>query len=224
MSALTTRMLVLGAVKLFGPANGYQLRRELLSWNVEHWASMNPGSIYSMLGTLEKQSAITRHDLPATADDRAATVFVVTEAGTAEFHRLITDAIATVPDSGDVLALRVASNFASTLSRDEFLVALRARLGILSDAIPRFDEAIQKLRADTTVPPSVAVELELEQGLAQAQLDWATRLLASVESGGLYFRGEDDKVSWAPAPDDPGWPMFREREIYLDRIARTRSA
>ena len=49
MSALTTRMLVLGAVRIFGPANGYQLRRELLSWEVERWAHIKPGSIYSML-------------------------------------------------------------------------------------------------------------------------------------------------------------------------------
>ena len=52
-------MLVLGAVQIFGPANGYQLRRELLSWEVERWAYLNPGSIYSMLTTLEKQGAIT---------------------------------------------------------------------------------------------------------------------------------------------------------------------
>jgi DNA-binding PadR family transcriptional regulator len=221
MSALTTRMLVLGAVKIFGPANGYQLRRELLSWNVEHWASVNPGSIYSMLGTLEKQAAITRHELAAAGDDRAATVYTVTEGGDAEFHRLITQAISTVPDSGDVLPLRVASNFASTLSRDEFAAALSERRQLLADGIPQFVEAIQQLKSDTTVPPSVAIELELEQGLAQAQLAWVTKLLASVAGGGLYFRGEDDKVSWAPAADDPGWPMFHERENYRSRIAGT---
>lgn len=43
MSALTTRILVLGVVRIFGPANGYQLRRELLSWEVERWAHLNPG-------------------------------------------------------------------------------------------------------------------------------------------------------------------------------------
>ena len=63
MSALTTRILVLGPCSIFGPANGYQLRRELLSWEVERWAYLNPGSIYSMLTTLEKQGAIVRHDL-----------------------------------------------------------------------------------------------------------------------------------------------------------------
>lgn len=219
MSALTTRMLVLGVVKLFGPANGYQLRRELLSWQVERWAALNPGSIYSMLATLEKQKAITRHELPARGDERAATVYTVTQAGDAEFHRLVTSALNTVPDSGDVLPLRVAANFASLLTREEFLTALRSRRGLLQEGIPQFSEVIAELKSSTTVPPSVAIELQLEEGLAQAQLDWLEELIATVEGGGLYFRGEDDKVSWAPAPDDPGWRMFHEREGYRSRIA-----
>jgi DNA-binding PadR family transcriptional regulator len=219
MSALTTRILVLGVVKLFGPANGYQLRRELLSWQVERWAALNPGSIYSMLTTLEKQSAITRHELPARGDDRAATVYTVTEAGEAEFHRLVTSSLDTVPDSGDVLPLRVAANFSSILTRDEFLAAVRERRALLLKGIPEFSGVIAELKNSTTVPPSVAIELQLEEGLARAQLDWLEMLIANVENGGLYFRGEDDKISWAPPLDDPGWRMFQEREGYRERIA-----
>ncbi len=81
MSALTTRILVLGVVKVGGPANGYQLRRELLSWDVERWAQLNPGSVYSMLSTLEGHGLIARHELPATGTDRAATVFTITDEG-----------------------------------------------------------------------------------------------------------------------------------------------
>ena len=36
-------MLLLGAVALFEPVNGYQIRRELLSWQVDRWAHTNPG-------------------------------------------------------------------------------------------------------------------------------------------------------------------------------------
>lgn len=219
MSALSTRTLVLGVVKIFGPANGYQLRRELLSWNVELWASLNPGSIYSMLATLEKERAITRHDLPTRGDERAATVYTVTTSGDAEFHRLIVKAIATVPDSGDVLPLRVAVNFTWTLTREEFLIAARARLGLLDDSIPKFAGAIAELMSSSTVPPSVAIELRLERRLAQAQRDWLDELIESVEVGELYFLGEDDKVSWRLADDDPGWPMLAERRNYEDRIA-----
>ena len=42
----TTRLLLLGAVRVFQPVHGYLLRRELLSWQVEDRAHVNPGSIY----------------------------------------------------------------------------------------------------------------------------------------------------------------------------------
>src|SRR3954453_1265401 len=116
MSALSTRILVLGVVKMFGPANGYRLRQELLSWNVESWAALNPGSIYSMLATLTKDGAVARHELPQVAAERAATVFTVTDAGEAEFHRLGLETLSTVPDPGDVLPLRVVVNFTWALS------------------------------------------------------------------------------------------------------------
>ncbi|MDQ4113433.1 MAG: PadR family transcriptional regulator, partial [Actinomycetota bacterium] len=35
-------MLLLGAVALFEPVNGYQIRRELMSWHVDQWANINP--------------------------------------------------------------------------------------------------------------------------------------------------------------------------------------
>ena len=45
MAATETRLLLLGGVLLFEPVNGYQPRRELLSWQVEDWAHIGRGSI-----------------------------------------------------------------------------------------------------------------------------------------------------------------------------------
>ena len=52
MATTETRLLLLGAVAIFEPVNGYQIRRELLSWGVESWANIRPGSIYNGLATL----------------------------------------------------------------------------------------------------------------------------------------------------------------------------
>ena len=43
MATTETRMLLLGAVAIFEPVNGYQIRRELLTWGVVDttWAIMN---------------------------------------------------------------------------------------------------------------------------------------------------------------------------------------
>ena len=43
MASTSTGMLLLGAVQLFEPVNGYQIRRELVSWRVDEWAHIKPG-------------------------------------------------------------------------------------------------------------------------------------------------------------------------------------
>jgi hypothetical protein len=35
----STRLLMLGAVRIFQPVHGYFVRRELLTWRVDQWAS-----------------------------------------------------------------------------------------------------------------------------------------------------------------------------------------
>ncbi len=50
-----TRLLVLGVVRRYGRAHGYQVRRELLTWSADEWASVQPGSIYH---ALEKMTAV----------------------------------------------------------------------------------------------------------------------------------------------------------------------
>ena len=82
MAATETRLLVLGAVRLFEPVNGYQIRRELMSWEVDEWAHINPGSIYSSLSTLGKQGYVDRHDL--VDGTREVAVYTSTEAGRTE--------------------------------------------------------------------------------------------------------------------------------------------
>ena len=44
-----TRLLVLGVVRMYGSAHGYQVRRELLTWSADKWANVAPGSIYHAL-------------------------------------------------------------------------------------------------------------------------------------------------------------------------------
>jgi DNA-binding PadR family transcriptional regulator len=223
MSALTTRMLVLGAVQIFGPANGYQLRRELLSWEVERWAHVNPGSIYSMLTTLEKQGAIERYDVRID-NARPVAVYTVTHAGDAEFDRLVYDALATVPDSGDALPLRVAMNFGATLTRARFLEAVVERIRLFNAGITEFDAKLSALVDPPTVPPHVVGELHLEVALMRAQLAWLTELERDVRAGGLVFSDDAGHgTAWSPPADDPGWRMAEERARYQAAIRDQRA-
>src|SRR3954451_15219690 len=89
-----TRMLLLGAVALFEPVNGYQIRRELLSWQVDRWAHTNPGSIYHGLAALAGQGFLRRHDL--VDGGREVAVYELTDDGRAELRRLMVEALETV--------------------------------------------------------------------------------------------------------------------------------
>lgn len=220
MSALTTRILVLGVVRIFGPANGYQLRRELLSWEVERWAHLNPGSIYSMLGSLERDGAVERHDLVMDDGGRPVAVYTITPAGDAEFLRLLIETIETVPDSGDALPLRVALNFAPALTRARILAAIDRRIAVLEMGIEGIEGKRRHLATIRTVPPHVVSELGLEIGLVRAQLGWLVEFAAEVRAGGLTFEGDPagHGQSWQPGPDDPGWKMKAESEEYARRL------
>src|SRR4029078_11461056 len=94
MAGEETGMLLLGAVALFEPVNGYQIRRELLSWQVDRWAHTNPGSIYPGLTSLPAQGHLGWHDL--VDGGREVAVYELTEVGRAELRRLMVEALETV--------------------------------------------------------------------------------------------------------------------------------
>ena len=225
MSALTTRILVLGVVSIFGPANGYQLRRELLSWEVERWAHLNPGSIYSMLSTLEKQGAIERHDIALDDGGRPVAVYTVTDAGAAEFTELLIEALATVPDSGRRPApagraqLRTGSDQIAVPRSDP--PAHRGAGDGLRDHRPedRCDAAHQHRAASRRQGTRPGV------GARDAQLAWLRDLETDVAAGTLSFADDANHgLDWEMPADDPGWAMAEERERYAARIAEQRRA
>ncbi|WP_223694141.1 PadR family transcriptional regulator [Leifsonia poae] len=219
MAATTTRTLVLGVVRLFAPANGYQLRRELLSWNVDSWANVNPGSIYSMLATLSKQGMIEAHAVPDGA--RAVTVYTMTEPGGLELDRLIRDGLSTV-SAMDPSAFRVALSFAPLVSRADFLELLTGRL----DAVRRGAGGLKAEAATIldvrSAPPHVGYSLDLEARMLQTEAEWIVDLLEVVRGGGLDFAGEPE--TWMAPTDDAGWEMVRESARYREQLERMDSS
>jgi DNA-binding PadR family transcriptional regulator len=53
----TTRLLVLGVMRLFQPVHGYDVRPELLSWGADQWANVAPGSVYGAIKSARCWSA-----------------------------------------------------------------------------------------------------------------------------------------------------------------------
>src|ERR1700710_2666792 len=131
MATPETRLLLLGAVSIFEPVNGYQIRRELISWGVEEWANIRPGSIYNGLATLAQRGELVRHDLRDGSRDVA--VYELSDQGRAEFKRLLERALTEVRLTSP-LAFQTALSMLPLISRDDAKRLLKQRVDNL-DAV-----------------------------------------------------------------------------------------
>lgn len=214
MAATETRLLLLGSVMLFEPVNGYQLRRELLSWQVEDWAHVNPGSIYSGLATLAKAGHLKRHDLRD--GSREVAVYTSTKPGRREFERLWHEAVETV-DLLSPLPFHTALALMSLMERTAVVQSLRARLANL-DA--RFHDQLAHGDRMRSTPAHVAAMAELWMGMGATEREWLVDLVRRVDGGAFDLKGEP--VTWQAPADDPGWQMAADRNRYLELMSRQR--
>lgn len=208
MPANETRLLVLGAVSMFEPVNGYQIRRELMSWEVDKWAHINPGSIYFSLTTLTKQGHLHRHDVVDGA--REVAVYTTTATGRAELGLLFGHALETV-EALDALPLHTALSMCTLFPRHEVVAHLERRVVALEEHLADL-RAKHAVTAAGVVPPHVGRVLELRVSQTESERDWLRDLLADIRAGAFEFAGEP--MRWQPAPDDPGWQMVGDRDRY----------
>ena len=209
-----TRMLVLGVVSIFEPANGYQIRRELLSWGVEQWADLKPGSVYSMLATLTKQQLVVRYDLRE--GTRSVAVYSVSEAGQQEFRALVSAGLAETRTM-DRTVFKTALSFSPFLHRADVLEGLRGRLSGLGRMRSELVDRIEQNAAEQVIPPHVVHSLVLDVALAEAEARWLTDIITMIEAGGLSFLGEPG--GWMPPSNDAGWEMVDQGARYRHQIA-----
>ena len=214
MAATATRLLLLGAVGIFEPVNGYQIRRELVSWQVDRWAHLNPGSIYGGLTTLARQGHLVRHEL--VDGGREVSVYELTDSGRSELERLVVTALETVElyDRSDFMA--AFSMLPSVLPGDRARTSLVRRRAALEQTVAEFAEV--KMRSDA-VPPHVLRGALLWYDVTVAELDWLREVIEELASG-RFAIASGSEFGWQPPPGDPGWQMASDRERYLALLGR----
>lgn len=208
-------MLLLGAVEMFQPVNGYQIRRELVSWEIDKWAHVNPGSIYNALATLTRQGHLVRHDL--LDGNREVAVYETTVKGRAELLQLQVRALEEV-DPYNRIAFHTAFSMLPMLSRDQVAHSLRVRKQSLASTLASFPASEAEGGAEYG-PPHAFRSMMLWRDTVATELAWLTDVLTEVESGALRFERGDD-WGWEPPADDPGWQMNADREKYLALLGR----
>jgi len=198
----TTRLLLLGAVRIFQPVHGYLLRRELLTWQVDAWAHVNPGSIYSGLRTLAKQGLL--------AEDAGEPVaYRLTADGEVEYQRLLSQSLRE-PDWSDPTRLLAGLSFFTTLPRDEVRDALRARALMLEAMVSGTAAGARAVERDRTSPASTVELFHVGGHWLEAERVWVAEVCARIDAGHYRFAGDPggpdrpgDGGVWPPAVLDP---------------------
>jgi DNA-binding PadR family transcriptional regulator len=190
-----TRLLVLGCVRMYGSAHGYQVRRELLTWSADKWANVAPGSIYHALKKMatERLLEVVSTDAPPGGPDRTA--YRLTHDGETEFQLLLAKYLAESDDSAQgSYRFAAAVTFLTALPRERALSLLRHRL---TQVEGQHATARNLLDASTDwrQPEHVFELYRLWVGVFAAQEEWLRGLVVRLEAGN-YTMADDEGAAF----------------------------
>ncbi|MCW5806614.1 MAG: PadR family transcriptional regulator [Deltaproteobacteria bacterium] len=188
----TTRLLVLGVVRIFQPVHGYDVRRELMSWHAADWASVAPGSIYNALKSLTRDGVLEVVDTNQVGGRPERTTYRLTARGEQEFAEMLRDTWWTVRHPTDPFAAGVA--LISFMKRDEAIAALEARIAHIQGQLEHAEHAIAQID-DVETPAHVRELMRLLNVRLGSEIAWARALIPLLRSGAYRLLGD-------PGPDE----------------------
>jgi DNA-binding PadR family transcriptional regulator len=196
-----TRLLVLGVVRMYGRAHGYQVRRELLSWSAEKWANVQPGSVYHALKKMNSEGLLEQVDVEPGQSGPDRTAYRLTVDGEQEYQVLLAKALSDPelnhPD------LSAAISLMTTLPRARVINLLRHRLVHLEAEQRRARLMLEELKSSIQLgtPEHVGELYRLWGGITDTSLAWLEGLIARLEAGEYVMADERDDAFGAP----PAW-------------------
>ena len=177
----TTRMLILGVVRVYQPIHGYDVRRELLRWHADDWANIAPGSVYHALKKLAEEELLREVSTEQLGGRPARTRYEITAKGETEFQDLLRRYWWEYREPSD--PFHSAYVFLPVLPQAEGVAALRNRARML-----RLVADGTELRASATHADEPAHVLELfrlEVDRARLEASWCERVAERLEAGEL---------------------------------------
>lgn len=185
----TTRLIVLGAVKQFQPVHGYFLRRELMTWHIDEWAHIQPGSIYNALRALEVDGYIEECATETEGKRPARTTYQISAAGEVELQRMLRENLWNVAPF-DTQGIMTIASFMFVLSRQEVTAGLENRLTKIDALVLTNGFHVQDTLASPTTPKYVREIFDLSTSRLVAEKQWITALLERLKAGEYHFAGE----------------------------------
>jgi DNA-binding PadR family transcriptional regulator len=195
-----TRMMILGLVQWMQPVHGYDVRRELLSWNADKWANVQPGSIYHALRKLTDEGLLREVATEQVGARPARTTYEITQKGADEFQSLLRAQWWNLTSPAD--PFMAAFSFLPALPRGEAAAALRTRATQLRAG----NNVLQAAGAADWVqkkPIFVSWMWERTVEMAEAEIRWCERTAKLIEEGAPYM--PDDFEASRPGLTSDGW-------------------
>ena len=187
----STRLLVLGAVRIFQPVHGYDVRRELLTWRVDKWANVAPGSIYNALKTLTKEKFLKVVGTGQIGGRPERTQYSLTPDGEKEYQALLRATWWKVAPPLD--ELMPALCFMPSLSAEELTAALENRIAALEGALKHLEFSRKEIHPPET-PEHVKELYDRMHAILNAEIPWARTLIGRLGRG-AYEVGKSAAVS-----------------------------
>ena len=181
----TTRLMILGLVKWMQPVHGYDVRRELESWQAQDWANIAPGSIYHALRKLAEDGMLEEVATEQVGTRPARTTYRITGRGEREFEELLRRYWWDLSPVSDPFMAAFA--FLPALPPREAAAALRNRARLLRAAAEQLGFALTTDIMQRTKPVHVAWMFELTIARIEAEIDWCGRIAERIESGAELF-------------------------------------
>jgi DNA-binding PadR family transcriptional regulator len=186
----STRLLVLGVVRIFQPVHGYEVRRELRSWQLEDWANIQLGSVYSALKTLEKDGLLAATPATSESGRPARTEYVLTDEGEKEFLTLLRSTWWRHEPAVEPLVPGLS--LMPFLSRAELLAALRARTSQVEGRLAELRLVRSTIRdgatgADGDIPEHCREMFDYMATRLTGELEWARSFERRLRDGAYHL-------------------------------------
>ncbi|WP_285477944.1 PadR family transcriptional regulator [Amycolatopsis sp. NBRC 101858] len=193
-----TRLLVLGVVRMYGRAHGYQVRRELLTWSADKWANVQPGSIYHALKKMTAEDLLEQVDVEPGEGGPDRTAYRLTGEGEQEYQVLLSKALSDPelnhPD------LSAAISLMTTLPRARVINLLRHRLVHLQAEQQQATLMLEELKVNMGqgTPEHVGELYRLWSSISAASFGWLEGLIARLEAGEYVMADEGGEAFGEP--------------------------
>lgn len=183
------------------PTHPYGIVLYLKGTYKDEAARLNYGSLYTVIGNLEKAGLIEAVEVTQSGNLPPRTIYRVTDPGIVEMDAWLGDLIAEPVDEKP--QFMTALSILPTVSVERAVTLLRRRAARLEQIVAAM--AQQRQTVAKVVPDIFSVEAYYKMAMMQAELDFTLDLIAKIESGELSGIGSWRGIHANLVDGRPNW-------------------